>query len=761
MEKKQLLKLDGSDSDEMKEFELPPARMRRPKLRKALAEAKVAGSKSSLLSFRCCSFLIISGVLCASILIFGWMLMNMHNDIISLQKRNYKLNCDMGKQSSNFEYFKPQQNGSSLALSDSDSDNSDSKAMFKLPDRKVIRSKGSSYGKRKKGFCCRVCCHSIAPFVISIFVIGTLVAIGSLLLGVSGMKRELELLKIKIEIVQSESHSNLKDSRELREKLQKDFSSSMKGDKDEIKILKTKVATLSKEVKSLNATVIRLKLKSEASKSASLGSIAKDVKLLKKGMADTGGELKSLSDKSVNAKKTIALLTKVVRGIKKELVKIAHSLEQVNQTALPKEAPDTLAPMLSSAAPPEDSHTQSLGKISKLIKKVLNGYSEMVKNKTKLIDSELEKIKLTLIKRNVTYQQTIGAIRDDIEALQDVADKHEEKLGAINAKLQGSRPSLSNSTSNIKVLGIVKEILEGMKKHQSLISNLTARVEKIDKTSNAKHVLMTTSASKVSATTKAKVNAESKEVLPTSSTILTNAITAPSQRTWPSSATDKDVIVSQHVTKNVTDVPLHVNGSSVVSSNSNNTTPVVMVNSTEVPMTDKVQDTTNANQTAAQPTEKAVTSSEIQATTEASKVSAAAMAHASNDESEVEPTASKREALSGSSDDEEMDPSKTKPGKSKPGKESTTHAKTSSGSSEVHRTDKTTTRSRFHKDKKHRRKPLVNGEQDEDSFGRAAAMGKPMPAEPDEFTSENDRSLDNLDDSGKTYFLISKVVQVR
>ena len=33
MENKQLLKMDGSDSDELKEFELPPARSRRPRMR--------------------------------------------------------------------------------------------------------------------------------------------------------------------------------------------------------------------------------------------------------------------------------------------------------------------------------------------------------------------------------------------------------------------------------------------------------------------------------------------------------------------------------------------------------------------------------------------------------------------------------------------------------------------------------------------------------------------------------------------------------
>ncbi len=54
----------------------------------------------------------------------------------------------MGKQNNNFEYFKPQ-NGSSFVASDSDSDNnSDSKAMFKLPKRKVVRSRGASFNKR-------------------------------------------------------------------------------------------------------------------------------------------------------------------------------------------------------------------------------------------------------------------------------------------------------------------------------------------------------------------------------------------------------------------------------------------------------------------------------------------------------------------------------------------------------------------------------------------------------------------------------------
>ena len=52
----------------------------------------------------------------------------------------------MGKQNNNFECYKPQ-NGNSFVPSDSDSDDckdSDSRAMFTLPRRKVLRGKGSS-----------------------------------------------------------------------------------------------------------------------------------------------------------------------------------------------------------------------------------------------------------------------------------------------------------------------------------------------------------------------------------------------------------------------------------------------------------------------------------------------------------------------------------------------------------------------------------------------------------------------------------------
>ena len=52
----------------------------------------------------------------------------------------------MGKQNNNFEYFKPQNDRESLFIpSASDSDDckdSDSKTMFKLPQRKIMRKKG-------------------------------------------------------------------------------------------------------------------------------------------------------------------------------------------------------------------------------------------------------------------------------------------------------------------------------------------------------------------------------------------------------------------------------------------------------------------------------------------------------------------------------------------------------------------------------------------------------------------------------------------
>ena len=60
-------------------------------------------------------------------------------------------------------------------------------------------------------------------------------------------------------------------------------------------------------------------MKSQKDSSSVSPNINQDLVLLKKGMADTGGELKKLSDESEGAKKTIALLSKIVKSLKNSL----------------------------------------------------------------------------------------------------------------------------------------------------------------------------------------------------------------------------------------------------------------------------------------------------------------------------------------------------------------------------------------------------------------------------------------------------------
>lgn len=51
---------------------------------------------------------------------------------------------------------------------------------------------------RKRNQCCSEIFGALVPFVIALFVIGTLVSIGYILLGVNGMRREIELLRIQL-----------------------------------------------------------------------------------------------------------------------------------------------------------------------------------------------------------------------------------------------------------------------------------------------------------------------------------------------------------------------------------------------------------------------------------------------------------------------------------------------------------------------------------------------------------------------------------
>ena len=54
-------------------------------------------------------------------------------------------------------------------------------------------------------------------------------------------------------------------------------------------------------------------------------SVINDVKLLKKGMADTGGEIKKLSDDSEGAKKTLTLVSKLIKSVRKDVIKLRVS----------------------------------------------------------------------------------------------------------------------------------------------------------------------------------------------------------------------------------------------------------------------------------------------------------------------------------------------------------------------------------------------------------------------------------------------------
>ena len=78
-------------------------------------------------------------------------------------------------------------------------------------------------------------------------------------------------------------------------------------------------------MKILNATIAQLKSKSDSPKGSDSSSIAEDVTLLKKGMADTGGEIKKLTDDNAEAKKTIRLLTKIIKGMKQKYVNLTVS----------------------------------------------------------------------------------------------------------------------------------------------------------------------------------------------------------------------------------------------------------------------------------------------------------------------------------------------------------------------------------------------------------------------------------------------------
>ena len=70
-------------------------------------------------------------------------------------------------------------------------------------------------------------------------------------------------------------------------------------------------------MKKLNSTISELQ--SQKDSSAAPPNINEDLALLKKGMADTGVDIKKLSDENEATKKTVTLLSKLVRSLKKDV----------------------------------------------------------------------------------------------------------------------------------------------------------------------------------------------------------------------------------------------------------------------------------------------------------------------------------------------------------------------------------------------------------------------------------------------------------
>lgn len=379
----------------------------------------------------------------------------------------------MGKQNNNFEYYKPQ-NGSSLLPSaeESESGDSDTKAMFQLPKRKIFRARGG-FNKTRSGRCCQVCCGSVVPLVVSIFIIGTLASIGYILLGVNGMRREMELFKIQMNKVQSEEKSNLKESKHLQQRVEKQLKSSSKAEAFEK--LNAKVALLNKQVKILNATIAQLKSKSDSPKGSDSSSIAEDVTLLKKGMADTGGEIKKLTDDNAEAKKTIRLLTKIIKGMKQKYVNLTNTMAKISRNPLPTEPVDTLEPLVVTTAPTENNgnNIESLGKVSKLLRKVLKGYNELYKNKTENLTFELMKLNVKITQLNSTHGNSIAKLSKAVSQLQNLTETHEQRLAEISTKLLLSVGTHGSSAQESRLFGVVKDILMGMK-------NLTEKVKHLD-----------------------------------------------------------------------------------------------------------------------------------------------------------------------------------------------------------------------------------------------------------------------------------------
>ena len=70
-------------------------------------------------------------------------------------------------------------------------------------------------------------------------------------------------------------------------------------------------------MKKLNSTISELQ--SQKDSSAAPPNINEDLALLKKGMADTGVDIKKLSDENEATEKTVTLLSKLVRSLKKDV----------------------------------------------------------------------------------------------------------------------------------------------------------------------------------------------------------------------------------------------------------------------------------------------------------------------------------------------------------------------------------------------------------------------------------------------------------
>jgi len=267
------------------------------------------------------------------------------------------------KGKNNKGYMSPNQlrlsnHGNQLDESD-DSNDSDKRELFKLPARKIVRPP-ASHLRKKVGLpniclriakkCVNACTQTVFPFVISVFIVATTIAVGYVLMGVNGMKGELNQLRAQLRDIESADHNNLQRNQQLFDETS-DKLNQIQSHKEYINKLHYQIKYLRSKVYHLNATIRMTKVQVRKYHGKVLSKLVEDVESLKTGMAKSGANADMWKDSNKILTHAVNVLKGEMENTKKDIFNMSVTISRIEHKPAPTNSP---VPVVVTLTPGED-----------------------------------------------------------------------------------------------------------------------------------------------------------------------------------------------------------------------------------------------------------------------------------------------------------------------------------------------------------------------------------------------------------------------